>query len=222
MHKQKVLIVGSSGHSKVIIDIFEKEDKHVIIGLLDAFRQIGEETLGYKIVGKEEDLPDLILKYPNCKLFIAIGDNWIRQKVMNKIINLIPTIEFASTIHPSAQIAKNVQIGKGVAIMAGAIINSDTTIEDFTIINTKASIDHDCKMKNFSSLAPNATTGGNVIIGEYSAILIGATITHGLTVGNHSVVGAGALLMKNCEDSIIMYGIPANKIRNREIGEKYL
>ena len=222
MSKQKVIIVGSSGHSKVIIDIFEKEDKYQIIGLLDAFRKIGEETLGYKVIGKEDDLPDLASRNPNCKIFIAIGDNWIRKKVRDKIVNIIPNIDFATTIHPSAQIGKNVRIGKGVAIMAGAIINSDTIIEDFTIINTKASIDHDSKMLQFSSLAPNATTGGSVTIGEFSAISIGATIKHGVSIGNHTVIGAGALVMKNCGDNLIMYGIPAKEIRKREKGDKYL
>jgi len=222
MNNQKVIIVGSSGHSKVIIDIFEKENKYQIVGLLDAYRNKGEETLGYKVIGKEDDLPVLLSKNSNCKIFIAIGDNWIRNKVMNKIIEIVPNIDFATTIHPSAQIGKNVQIGKGVAIMAGAIINSDTKIGDFTIINTKASIDHDSKMLNFSSLAPNVTTGGNVSIGEFSAISIGATIKHGLLIGNHSIIGAGALLMKNCGDNLIMYGVPAKEIRKREIGEKYL
>lgn len=222
MNKETVLIVGSSGHSKVIIDIFEKEDKYKILGLLDAYRNIGEETLGYKVVGKEENLPDLLSENPNCKLFIAIGDNWIRQKVVNKIIDIIPNIDFASTIHPSAQIGKNVRIGKGVAIMAGAIINSNTIIEDFIIINTKASIDHDSKMSKFSSLAPNVTTGGNVSIGEFSAISIGATIKHGISIGEHTVIGAGALLLKNCGDNLIMYGFPAKEIRKREKGDKYL
>lgn len=222
MNNQKVIIVGSSGHSKVIIDIFEKENKYQIIGLLDAYRNIGDETLGYKVIGKEDDLPILLSKNSNCKIFIAIGDNWIRNKVMNKITDIVPSIDFATTIHPSAQIGKNVQIGKGAAIMPGAIINSDTTIGDFTIINTKASIDHDSKMLNFSSLAPNVTMGGNVLIGQFSAISIGATIKHGLTIGDHSIIGAGALLMKNCGDNLIMYGIPAKEIRKREIGEKYL
>lgn len=222
MSNQKVIIVGSSGHSKVIIDIFEKENKYQIVGLLDSYRNIGEETLGYKVIGNEEDLSDLLSKNSNCKLFIAIGDNWIRNKVMNKIIDIVPKIDFASTIHPSAQIGKNVQIGQGVAIMAGAIINSDTNIGDFAIVNTKASIDHDSRMLKFSSLAPNVTTGANVSIGEFSAISIGATIKHGILVGNHSVIGAGALLMKNCADNLIMYGVPAKAIRKREIGEKYL
>ncbi len=43
MDKQKVLIVGSSGHSKLIIDTFEKEEKYEIVGLIDTFREIGEE-----------------------------------------------------------------------------------------------------------------------------------------------------------------------------------
>lgn len=222
MNKQAVIIVGSSGHSKVIIDIFEKEGKYEIVGLLDAHRNIGEETLSYKVIGKVEHLPELLLKNPNSKIFIAIGDNWIRQKVVNKIIDIAPNIDFATTIHPSAQIGKNVQIGKGVAIMAGAIINSDSNIGDFAIINTNASIDHDCIMLKYSSVAPGVTTGGNVTIGEFSAISIGATIKHGISIGNHSVVGAGSVLVKNCGDNQIVYGIPAKEIKTREAGERYL
>ncbi len=222
MSKQKVIIVGSSGHSKVIIDIFEKEKKYQIVGLLDDFRKIGEETLGYKVIGKVKDLPDLLSKNPNCKIFIAIGDNWNRKKVIDKIVDSIPNIDFVTAIHPSAQIGKNVQIGNGTAIMAGAIINSETIIGNFVILNTKSSIDHDCQMLNFSSLAPNATTGSNVLIGEFSAISIGAIIKERISIGTHSIIGAGALLLKNCGDNLIMYGVPAKEIRKREIGEKYI
>lgn len=222
MNKQAVLIIGSSGLSKVIIDIFEKEGKYQILGLLDDFRNIGEETLGCMVVGKVEDLPNLLSDNTNCKILIAIGDNWNRQKVMNRVLEIIPDIDFASAIHPSVQIGKNVKIGRGVVIMAGAIINSDTHIGDFTIINVKASISHDCKMLRFSSLGPNVTTGGYVTIGEFSAICIGATIKDRVNIGNHSIIGAGTLLLKDCEDNVVMYGVPAQKIRKREIGENYL
>jgi sugar O-acyltransferase (sialic acid O-acetyltransferase NeuD family) len=222
MNKETVLIIGSSGHAKVVIDIFEKEGKYEIAGLIDDFRNIGEETLGYKIIGIESDLSDLHLKNPNWKLFIAIGDNWVRHNVVNRIIDKIPDIEFASAIHPSAQIAKGVKIGKGVAIMAGAIVNSNSTIGDFTIINTKASLDHDGEMLSFSSLAPNATCGGNVSIGAFSALSISATIKHGISIGSHTIIGAGSVLLKNCGDHLILYGCPAKEIRKREVGEKYL
>lgn len=217
MSNEQILIVGSSGHAKVIIDIFEKNDNYEIIGLIDTFKPIGYYTFEYKIIGNEKDLPNLLLKNPNCKIFVAIGDNYTRSKIVNRISKILPEAEFVSAIHPSAQIGKNVKIGKGVAIMAGAIINSSTSIEDFAIINTKASIDHDSKMCKFSSLAPNVTTGGNVKIGEFTNIAIGTTIINGLTIGKHSTIGAGSLLLKNCKNNVVMYGRPAKEIRTQTL-----
>jgi|SRR5438874_6416031 len=222
MTKQMVLIVGSSGHAAVVIDIFEKQKEFKIVGLLDSSRKQGDETLGYKILGNDENLPMITGENPGCKLFVAIGDNWKRRKVVEKICSQVPDVNFASAVHPSAVIAKGVTIGKGVAIMAGAVVNSNTLIGDFAIINTRASIDHDSKMLSYSSLAPGVTTGGKVTIGECSAISIGAIIKHGVSVGNHSVLGAGALLLEDCGDNIVMYGSPAKAIRKRAKGEGYL
>ena len=106
--------------------------------------------------------------------------------------------------------------------MAGTVINSSSTIGDFTIMYTKSSLDHDNILGNYASLAPNATTGGNVTIGDFSAIGISAAIKHGVTMGSHCVLGGGSILLKNCEHNTLLYGVPAKKIRTRETGEKYL
>lgn len=57
--KRNLLIMGSSGHAKVVIDIFEKQKSHNILGLLDDFRNVNEETLGYKVIGGLKDLNNL-------------------------------------------------------------------------------------------------------------------------------------------------------------------
>lgn len=44
----------------MVIDLFEKEGKYGIIGLIDPFREVGEETLGYKVLGGELDVPELL------------------------------------------------------------------------------------------------------------------------------------------------------------------
>ncbi len=222
MLKKKVFIVGSSGHAKVVIDLFEKQGTYDILGLIDAFRQKGEDTCGYKVVGKEEDLPNLLLENAGTEVFVAIGDNWVRHKVVQKIKNLIPEIHFSSAIHPSATIGKNVFLGQGVAVMAGAVLNTDASVGDFCIVNTLASVDHDSMLKPFASLAPSVRIGGNVFIGEFTAISIGATIIHGIKIGNHSVIGAGAVVVKDLGDKLVAYGVPAKMMRNREIGEQYL
>ncbi|MEA3317558.1 MAG: transferase, partial [Bacteroidota bacterium] len=42
---KNIVIFGSGGHAKVIIDIIEQQQKYNIIGLIDKFRNTGEKTL---------------------------------------------------------------------------------------------------------------------------------------------------------------------------------
>lgn len=222
MDKPKVIIVGASGHSKVIIDIFEKEDQYQILGLVDGKKTLGTDILGYSVIGTEHDLAALLVQYGDFRVFIAIGDNWVRKTVRDKVIALVPGIKFASAIHPSATVGKRVKVGEGVAVMAGAIINSGSSIGDFALINTKASLDHDSQMMDYSSLAPNVTTGGNVKIGTFSALSLSATVKHGVHIGSHCVVGAASLLLTDCPDHTVMYGVPAKPVRTRQPGDPYL
>ena len=222
MSKQSLVIIGSSGHAKVVIDIIEKQGIYNIVGLLGEKKNIGTDCMDYKVIGTEEDIQDILHQHPSCKVFVAIGDNFIRQKVSEKIISIAPTVEFAIAIHPSAQIGRNVQIGKGVAVMAGAVINSGTTIADGCIINTRASIDHDCLIGEYSAILPGATIGGNVTIGSSSILCIGAVVKQGIFIGNNTVVGACALVLENLGDNVLAYGSPAKVVKSRVLGERYL
>ncbi len=219
---EKIVIFGASGHAKVTIDILEKSGNYEIIGLLDSNKDIGPDVFGYKIWGGTDVVPELLVKFPNLKFFIAIGDNWRRFKVAQELMEIDPSIEFINAIHPNTIIGKNVVLGKGIMIMAGSIINADSMIGDFAIINSKASVGHESILREYSSLAPNCTLGGNVTVGKYSAISISATILNGIGVREHTVVGAGALLTKDADSFSIYYGVPAKLIRPRKLGEKYL
>jgi len=189
---------------------------------LDSFKPEGEVVCGYKVLGDENKLPSVLEEHPDCSIFVAIGDNWIRSVIVKKILELTPEISFASVIHPSAQIGNVVSIGKGVAVMPGVIINSESIIKDFCIVNTKASVGHESVLEEFSSLASNVTLGGGVQIGAYSAISISATIIHGRKIGSHTVIGAGSIITKDFNGLSVVYGSPGKTIRERVIGESYL
>ena len=222
MYREKVILVGASEHAKVIIDMIEKQEKYELIGLLDANIPVGEMIFGYSVLGKEAHISVILAHHPEAKAFISIGDNWLRSIVKNKLLANFPKLNFASIIHPSAQIGKGVKIGSGVAIMAGVIVNSDSIIGDFTILNTNSSLDHDCQLNNFASLGPGVITGGKVQIDEFTAIGIGAVIKHGISIGKHAVIGASALVLNDFGNHIVAYGSPAKEIRDRKEGEKYL
>lgn len=220
---ENIFLIGASEHAKVIIDIIEKEGKYFITGLVDANPQLrGKKILGYEVVGDENEIPDLIKNKNVTGVFIAIGDNWVRGKVVKKIQSAYPELKFINAIHPSSSIGKGVTLGIGNAVMAGAVINPSTEIGNFTIINSRSSIDHDNIINDFASIAPGVVTGGKVTIGDFSAISIGAVLKHGVTIGEHVVIGAAALVMGNIEPFCVAYGSPAKFVRERKEGDRYL
>ncbi len=219
---KKIVIIGASGHAKVIIDIIEKRNEYQIIGLIDSYKEANQKVMGYPILGKEDLIPELMVNQGVIGGVIAIGDNWSRCKLKDIIKASAPMFKFLPAIHPNSILYKGIKINQGVVIMAGAIVNSDSLIEAFCILNTKSSLGHDSVMKKFSSLAPNATTGGHVSIGEFSAVSIGATVIQSIKIGKHSVIGAGALVLDDIGNNLIAFGSPAKAIKERQNGESYL
>ncbi len=219
---ENIVLLGSSGHAKVIIDIVEKEARYHLAGLIDDFRSVGEETLGYPVLGRESDLPGLIPLHGLKGIAVAIGDNYVRAQVAQRIDGFCPGLLFVNAVHPAACIGKETTLGPGTVVMAGAVLNPGCQVGRLCIVNTKASLDHDSVMADFSSLAPGVTTGGNCRIGTYSAVSIGAVLRHGIAIGEHSVVGAGSLVLHDVEPFCVAYGVPARKIRDRKPGDKYL
>jgi sugar O-acyltransferase (sialic acid O-acetyltransferase NeuD family) len=217
-----IVIIGSSGHAKVLIDIVEQEGRYKIAGLLDRYRKVGEQTLGYRVLGQEENLPQLTKIHSLTGAIVAIGDNFIRSKVTARVREVCPDLPFVTAIHPKATIAKDVSVGEGTVIMAGVTINPCCLIGRFCILNTNSSLDHDSVMEDFSSLAPRVTAGGNCRIGGYSAVSIGTVLIHGIHIGEHTVIGAGSTVLKNLDSFKLAYGTPAKAIRDRKPGDKYL
>lgn len=219
---KKILIFGASEQAKSTIDVIEREQKHIIGGILDDKLPKNSEFVGYTVLGKIENLKEISNQFGIHAGIIAIGDNYTRLQVSKRIMGLVPSFNFVSCIHPSVILGKNVQIGQGSLIMPGVIINNDTKIGQHAYIGNQASIDHDSIVEDFVSFSPGCTTGGGVRVGFCTAICLKAGIIHGISIGQHCVVGAGAIVTKNLGDQILAYGVPAKKIRDRKEGEPYL
>jgi sugar O-acyltransferase (sialic acid O-acetyltransferase NeuD family) len=219
---ERIIIFGASYHTKYTIDIIEQQCLYQIVGIIDNNLEAGQNYNGYKILGNDDSLEGIVNELNVRKGIIAIGDNFIRSKVAERVIKLPINFEFVSATHPSVIIGKNVEIGLGTVIMAGVIINNDSVIGKHCFLATKSSLDHDSTIGNFVSLSPGVTTGGNVSIGTCTVIGIGANILHNIKIGDHTVIGAGSLVSKNFGNEIVAYGVPAKEIRKRKIGDKYL
>jgi sugar O-acyltransferase (sialic acid O-acetyltransferase NeuD family) len=216
-----IVIVGASGHAKVILDIVEKQSGFNVIGLIDTFKPAGEKFFDYEVLGNETKLKSLVSEHGVDGGIVAIGDNWTRYEVVQRILSIVPEFAFVAAVHPSANAARGVAVGRGTVIMAGVSINSDSHIGDFCIVNTNASIDHDNIIHDYASLAPGATTGGDVTIEAFSAVSMGAKVVHGRTIGAHTVIGAGSTVLEDIPSHSVAVGSPAKVVRKRKEGEAY-
>jgi sugar O-acyltransferase (sialic acid O-acetyltransferase NeuD family) len=217
-----VVILGSSGHASVVVDVFEKQGGYEIAGILDCFKKPGTLALGYEVLGGADDLPTIFRAKGIAGLTIAVGDNWKRMQLAAAIVNLLPDLEFVSAVHPSAQLARGVTISPGAVVMAGAVINTGARLGAHCIVNTHASVDHDCWMGDFSSVAPAVALAGGVRLGTCSAVCIGSCVAEKVTIGSHTIVGAGSTVLEDLPDEVLAVGSPARIVRNRSRGEQYL
>ena len=196
----RLIIIGASGHGKVVADIAINVGYQDIVFLDDD--ETINECLGFPVVGRTSLVNSMI-----GDKIIAIGNATVREQIhLNN--------ELVTLIHPDAVIGKNVEIGEGSVVMAGAVINPDTKIGRGCIINTCSSVDHDCFVNDYTHIAVGAHLCGNVSVGNHCWIGAGAIVSNNLSICADVVVGAGALVIKNIKEPGVYIGIPATEMNH--------
>lgn len=210
MDKQPALVVvGASGHAKVIIDIVEKEGRYRISHLLDDNPALhGKLFFGYRVAGATRSL--LAATGEKLPALVAIGDNSARMRIAGWLRD--NGFQLARAVHPRSQIGRGAVIGDGTAVMAGAVVNSDTTIGENVIVNTGATVDHDCVVGDGVHLAPGVHLCGGVQVGAGAFIGAGTVAIPGIRVGANAIVGAGSTLLEDVSENIKAAGSPARRL----------
>lgn len=207
---KKIIVIGSGGHAKVVIDILHEMNSAEIHGIISPSLPSGTNFFGYKILGDDE-----ILKKLSCSEYlIAMGiggfrDNNLRTNLYLKIKN--EGFSFINPIHPKAIISRSSIIGESVTIFPGAIINTEVNIGNNSIIATGASIDHETTIGDNVLISAGVTIGAYVNIKDNALLALGSKVVSGIIVGEKSLVAAGAVVVNNVDDNEIVLGIPAKK-----------
>lgn len=196
----RLIIIGASGHGKVVADI-AKQNGYEDIVFLDDDPEI-HDCAGYPVLGPSTKVPEL-----DGDVFVAVGNASVRKMMMERYEDRV----FPTLIHPSAIIAEGVTIGVGTVIMAGAIINPGTKIGKGCIINTASSVDHDCCVADYCHIAVGAHVCGTVSVGDETWIGAGATISNNISIIKNVTIGAGAVVVRDIMESGTYVGVPAKK-----------
>ncbi|MDI6530281.1 acetyltransferase [Bacillus mycoides] len=204
--KEKLLIIGASGHGKVIADIALKMNKWQSISFLDDNETL-KSSMGIEIIDKSASISKYIDDYD---FFVGIGNNVIREKIQRQL-----EIEGASIpvlIHPSAIIGEQVYLEAGTVVMAGAVINCCTKIGKGCIINTTSTVDHDNIIEDYVHISPGAHLAGTVNIGRGTWLGIGSIISNNINVTGGCRIGAGTIVVKDITELGTYVGVPSRRL----------
>ena len=206
--KEKLLIIGASGHGKVVADIAIKLNRWLSIVFLDDDESI-ESSLGIKVIGKSSDVYSFISDFD---IFVGIGNNATRETIIKRLEEEGASIPIL--IHPDAVIGKEVDLEIGTVVMAGVVINCCTTIGKGCIVNTGATIDHDNVIDNYVHISPGVHLAGTINIGKRSWLGIGSKVSNNINITNDCLIGAGAVVINDITEPGTYVGVPVRRVAN--------
>ena len=213
MKSTAIVGLGAGGHGHVIADILSRSGDYTLSSWLDSNTSLHGTTIcGVPVLGDDSMLPE-IFSEQLCRAFIglgSIGDSSIRRKLAANALEA--GMELPVIIDQSALVSRTSHTSEGVCIFPHAIINTNNQIGQCAIINTRATLEHDCTVGEFSHLAPACVIGGCCTIGAGAHIGIGAVVKEGITIGKNAIVGAGAVVISDVAPGTTVVGVPAKLI----------
>ena len=182
-----IIIIGAGGHAKVIADILLKNGEQLLGFLDDA--AVGMVYGGYEVLGKVADCTQYADK---ARFIIGIGNNAVRCHIAEQY-----ALDWATAVHPSAQIALGVTLGEGTVVMANAVLGSDAVVGRHCIVNTASVVEHDVALGDFVHLSSAVTLCGAVTVGDNTFIDAGVTVLRGTKIGADRVIDIGSVVAED-------------------------
>ena len=210
-----LIIFGASGFGREVAWLVERINKIKptwnLLGFMDDNEDVqGALINGYNVLGNSYDIG----KYPNAYFVCAIGASKVREKVINGLKRINPSVRFGIVIDPSVEISDLVTIGEGTIICAQTIATVNISIGEHVIINLDCTIGHDAIVEDYVTLYPSVNISGATTIGRAVEMGTGSQIIQGKCVGDYSIVGAGAVVVTDIPEKCVAVGVPANSIKS--------
>ena len=207
-----LLILGAGGHGKVVADTAAAIGQWKKIAFLDDRHASLKTVLDWPVMGSLKEANKFLPEYDG--FCVAIGNNELRLKLLKSYQG--QGFSAPSLIHPTAYISPSASLGSGCVVFAQAVVNPESQIGEAGIINTGASVDHDCVLEAGVHLCPGVRLAGEVRIGQQTTLGTGSAVIPQITIGSHTMIGAGSVVVTDIPDHSTAAGVPAKVFKKHD------
>ncbi|CAN1499115.1 WbbJ Acetyltransferase (isoleucine patch superfamily) [Burkholderiaceae bacterium] len=196
MGKQSLILVGAGGHARSCIDVVEQTGLFKVAGMIGSIEEVSSAFLGYKVIGTDEQLPDLVKRYKNALVAVGqIKSPGKRIEIYDRLLEI--GFELPVIISPHAYVSRFAKLGQGTIVLHGAIINAGVDVGINCIINTHSLIEHDSKIGDHCHISTGAVINGDVTIGSHTFIGSASVVKHGCSVAENCIIDMGTVVKGN-------------------------
>lgn len=207
----KIMLWGGRSKARVIIEmISELFPFSSVVGIFDRTLDRIPFKTSIRLFSSDLDLDTLCNEASHFVVCIGGEHGYARLKVSEelKARGLCPlSLVSKHGILDSLEVC-----GEGIQVMPGAIAHKFTSIGRQCILNTNATVDHECKLGDGVHVMGGASVAGRVTIGDFSTVGTNATILPDIIIGRYVYIGAGAVVTKDVGDNTVVVGVPARPV----------
>ncbi len=206
-----MVIVGAGGFGREVADIIRDLEAACepvqLLGFLDDGRvdKARLDVIGGVFIGSTTRLTTSDVAY-----VIGIGDGSIRRSVLERLgpVRARPR----TIVSPHASVGRGTVFGDGCILAAGARLTTGCQVGAHVDFHINATVGHDCRFDDFSTVFPGAIVGGDVHVEEAATIGAGAVVLRNITIGAGAMVGAGAVVTRDVPAGDVVIGAPARSL----------
>lgn len=205
------ILIGNSGHAKVIRDCIEESHGRVFAILDD--RDAIPSMDGDIFRGPISELQRL-LEIDDRRVILSYSENGVRKQLV-EFLNL-PEDRYGIVIHPKAIVSPFSEIGVGTVVMPGAIINSGAIVGKHSILNSMSVVEHESVLKDYVHVSTGAVITREVTVEQGASLGANSTVIPNRKIGEWSIVGAGSSVIADLPAGCTAVGCPARILEKDE------
>lgn len=140
----------------------------------------------------------------------GVGTPALKRRVTEQIVSRGG--RFVHLFHRTALLGHNIEMGEGVLLCPYSVVSANIRLGRGVSINLHATVDHDAEVGDWTQINCHCDLTAGVRVG--SEVFLGSRVTlfPGVRIGDRAYLGAGAVVTRDVDAEIKVFGNPARRV----------